>query len=34
VTVDAQGLLAWTERAPESLVEWVSGYFASRLEDE
>ena len=34
VTVDEQGLLAWTDRAPRRLVEWVSGYFASRLEDE
>lgn len=34
VTVDAQGLLAWTDEAPNALVAWVRDYFASRKEDE
>lgn len=33
VEIDGNGLLAWTDSAPEALVEWVRGYFASRNED-
>lgn len=33
VTVDDNGLLAWTEEAPPELVKFVRGYFASRNED-
>lgn len=33
VTVDENGLLAWTPEAPPELVEFVRNYFASRRED-
>lgn len=34
VSIDENGLLVWTDEAPEQLRTWVASYFASRREDD